>query len=89
MSECQSIAELKIQVVKLGHTFNGHKENESWTQGQQDQIWKVTFCEEDNCEVCDAQSKPSSFEVDLISENHEILVEKLVTPPKEPTHCEN
>ena len=32
---------------------------------------------------------PSSFEVDIISEEQETLADKLVTPPKEPTQCEN
>ena len=90
MSECQSIDKLGIQVDHLGNTFNGHEEHESWPQGQQEQIWEVeTFCEKDNGEVCNAQSEPSSFEVVLISDDHEILVEELVTLPKEPTQYEN
>ncbi|GFS39068.1 hypothetical protein Acr_00g0060990 [Actinidia rufa] len=89
-SACQSNAELGIQVDKLVHTFNGHEEHESWTQGQQEQIWEVeTFCEKDNSEVCEAQSEPSSFEVELISEDHETLAQDLVTPPKEFTQCED
>ena len=32
-SECQSIAKLGIQLDKLVHTFSGHEEHESWTQG--------------------------------------------------------
>ena len=39
--------------------------------------------------MCDAQSEPSSFEVELISEDHETLAQDLVTPPKEFTQCED
>ena len=39
--------------------------------------------------MCNAQSEPSSFEVDFISEDHKTLVEELVTSPKEPSQCEN
>ncbi|GFZ10847.1 hypothetical protein Acr_22g0002450 [Actinidia rufa] len=38
---------------------------------------------EDNGEVCDAHSEPCSFEVEIISEDHETLAQDLVTPPKE------
>ncbi|GFS34043.1 hypothetical protein Acr_00g0031950 [Actinidia rufa] len=44
---------------------------------------------EDNGEVCDAQSEPSSFEVEIIREDHEILAQDLVTPPKEFTQWED
>ena len=37
----------------------------------------------------EARSEPSSFEIDLISENHETLAQDLVIPSKEFTHCEN
>ncbi|GFZ14721.1 hypothetical protein Acr_24g0009110 [Actinidia rufa] len=47
------------------------------------------FYKEDNGEVCDAQSKPSSFEVEIISEDHETLAQDLVTPPKEFTQWED
>ena len=57
---------------------------------QQEQIREVEiFYKEDNGEVCDAQSEPSSFEVELISEDHETLAQDLVTPPKEFTQCED
>ena len=39
--------------------------------------------------MCEAQSKPCSFEVELISEDHETLAQDLVTPPKEFTQCED
>ena len=82
----QSITKLRIQVDQLVNTFNGHEEHESWTQVQQEQIWEVeTYCEKYNGEVCNAQSKPNNFKVDLINEDHETLAEELVTPPKEPT----
>ena len=41
---------------------------------QQEPVWEEdTHCEEEKNEVCKAQSKPSSFEVELISEDHETL----------------
>ena len=48
-----------------------------------------TYCEEENSEMYEAQSEPSSFEVELISEDHETLAQDLVTPPKEFTQCED
>ncbi|GFZ14466.1 hypothetical protein Acr_24g0006560 [Actinidia rufa] len=44
---------------------------------------------EDNGEVCDAHSEPCSFAVEIISEDHEIFVQDLVTPPKEFTQWED
>ena len=82
-SICQSIIELGIQIDELVHTFNRQEEHESLTQGQQEPVWEEeTHCEEENSEVCKSQNETSSFEVNLISKDHEILVQDLVTPPK-------
>ena len=67
----QKLAELEIQVDRLVHKFNGQEKHESLTQGQQELVWEEeTHCEKDNNELCKVQSEPSSFEVELISEDH-------------------
>ena len=84
------VTELGIQVDKLVLMFNVQEERESLTQGQQEPVWEEeTHCEEENSEVCKAQREPNSFEVDLISEDHETLAQNLVTLPKEFTQCED
>ena len=68
---------------QLVNTFNGQEEHESWTQGQQELVWKVeTYCEEHKDEVCEAQSE-------IVIEDHYPRAQELVTPPKEPTQCED
>ncbi|XP_057506232.1 uncharacterized protein LOC130789481 [Actinidia eriantha] len=86
----ESITELGIQVDKLVDMFNEQEERKSLTQGQQEPVWEEeTYCEDENSEVCEAQSEPNSFEVDLINENHETLAQDLVTSPKEFIQCED
>ena len=86
----ESISELGIQVDKLVHMFNEQKEREFLTQGQQEPVWEEeTNCEGENNEMCEAQSEPSNFEVEVISKDHEPRTQHLVTPSKEVTKCED
>ena len=38
--------------------------------------------------MCEEQSEPISFEVEVIIEDHETPAQELVTPLEEPTQCE-
>ena len=58
------------------------------TQGQHEQVWEVeTYSERQNTELWETRSELSSFEVDLISEEHENLTQELVAPLNELTQC--
>ncbi|GFY95433.1 hypothetical protein Acr_10g0008180 [Actinidia rufa] len=92
--------ELHTKVTNLEQSFinieqhmekmNSLLENLIIAQQTQEQKREVEiFYEEDNGDVCDAQSEPCNFEVEIISEDHETLAQDLVTPSKEFTQWEN
>ena len=58
------------------------------TQGQHELVWEVeTYSERHNAGLWETQSELSSFEVDLINEEHENLTQELVAPLNELTQC--
>ena len=67
-----------------------HEEQESLTQGQQEQIWEVeTYSERHQGELWETRSEPSSFELEHINEDHKNLTQELVAPLKEHSQSEN